>query len=737
MSGIGNENYLTGGTGAALFGGAASGADARAKATAHQALGDEYVPPVGLPEWKQPSFDDDDHVDPDKFQNAAPQSVWSKLIVVQNELGVAKAFYFCFFGAFGSLFPLMAVFFKGLGMDAAQCGFLIGVRPIIEYLATPFWHGMSDRFQAGKLLLLMTVASWIVFTLPVGFIHPPVVSCKFWNGSTYLLQEPGYMKQKQIEKRSIEEDLFLEDSSMDNRTEEVVVVRVKRDDYTEYKWAPGYVVGTSPQVIRFYDLNKNYEKGMQEWVTPSFSNEVFERSGVEKVFFLLLLLVIIGEFFASPAIALADSAVITSLGDQQDKYGAQRMFGSIGWGITMFIMGIVLDYSTIFPSAKCEMNEGERNYHVCFYMFSLMMLAAWLVATQIQFRYSMVRQHDIPLGNVSQNGGPGGRKAPAKTREEKLKEQAEKMKVFAKQLQSMPEFAAVFKAFSNVRLLMFMLVAWVMGIGIGLIFTFLFWHLQDYGGHPTIFGIASVINHVSEMGAYFYSFKIISQYGHVKVLMAGLLGNVVRFIYISFITWPWLVLPFEFLQGITHAAVWAACCSFISHNTAVELRPSAQGVLQGIHHGFGRFCGAVFGGMLIKDYGTTIIFRVYGLICGVVLVLFFVLNFYNISEGKFTTDLPEELDPRNAEAQQEYLAPHGVPSSGYKPKPLSRRPSNEDLSQTQPPAAAAVNPFLEDSMAAQGQYYGATGAATAESGQYYGRGYSQAQSGYSSSGLGY
>jgi hypothetical protein len=49
------------------------------------------------------------------------------------------------------------------------------------------------RFQAGKLLLLMTVASWILFTLPVGFIHPPVVSCKFWNGSTYLLQEPGYM----------------------------------------------------------------------------------------------------------------------------------------------------------------------------------------------------------------------------------------------------------------------------------------------------------------------------------------------------------------------------------------------------------------------------------------------------------------------------------------------------------------------------------------------------------------
>ena len=34
------------------------------------------------------------------------------------------------------------------------------------------------------------------------------------------------------------------------------------------------------------------------------------------------------------------------------------------------------------------------------------------------------------------------------------------------------------KALTNLRLLMFMLTAWVMGIGIGLIFTFLFWHLQ-------------------------------------------------------------------------------------------------------------------------------------------------------------------------------------------------------------------------------------------------------------------
>ena len=34
-----------------------------------------------------------------------------------------------------------------------------------------------------------------------------------------------------------------------------------------------------------------------------------------------------------------------------------------------------------------------------------------------------------------------------------------------------------------------------------------------------------------------------------QVLAVGLLCNVLRFLYISLITWPWLVLPFEFVQG--------------------------------------------------------------------------------------------------------------------------------------------------------------------------------------------
>ena len=57
--------------------------------------------------------------------------------------------------------------------------------------------------------------------------------------------------------------------------------------------------------------------------------------------------------------------------------------------------------------------------------------------------------------------------------------------------------------------------------------------------------------------------------------------------------------------GITHAAVWAACCSYMTQGLPVELRQSAQGIIQGIHHGLGRGCGALIGGIFVHYFGKT------------------------------------------------------------------------------------------------------------------------------------
>lgn len=474
---------------------------------------------------------------------------------------------------------------------------------------------------------MASIGSWILFTLPLGFIQPPAIKCiEQINMTEYRLTIPQ-SNLPRIHKRSTDtlsfsdglpQQLFADDNE--------ILIRERRGAMQVFD------AGTSPIDVSYATnfipkLHKNY-------VSPLFSSIVYTTDDIQKAFFLLFLLIIIGEFFSAPAITLADSAVITLLGEDADNYGNQRMFGSLGWGLAMFFVGIGLDHSTSFPNHPCEPLKQERNYSICFATFSVLMGAAFMTATQINFKQE-TPEEQVENADTATEQKPTYEDEMANQLAEQLQLPSlatglrsttvrttnmpppqppigDQTKIFAQTQREMPEWVTVITQFKDLKCASFLFVAWFMGFGIGLIFTFLFWHLQDYGGTPTLFGVASVINHISEIFAYFFSFRLISQIGHVKVLCLGLIGNILRFLYISYLTNPWYVLPFEFMQGITHAAVWAACCSYIAHNTPQHLRSSAQGVLQGLHHGLGRGCGAVFGGFFVRYFGSSATFRGYG-----------------------------------------------------------------------------------------------------------------------------
>ncbi|UYV77064.1 MFSD6 [Cordylochernes scorpioides] len=124
--------------------------------------------------------------------------------------------------------------------------------------------------------------------------------------------------------------------------------------------------------------------------------------------------------------------------------------------------------------------------------------------------------------------------------------------------------------------------------------------------------------------------------------------------------------------GITHAAVWAACCSYMTQATPANLRSSAQGVLQGLHHGLGRGCGAVIGGMFVTRFGTQATFRGYGFACLLVLGLFMLVNWRTSGGGGFSNFLDEDPGAIIMEDTGAHLAPHGVPAN-----PLERSLSKQ------------------------------------------------------------
>ena len=105
-------------------------------------------------------------------------------------------------------------------------------------------------------------------------------------------------------------------------------------------------------------------------------------------------------------------------------------------------------------------------------------------------------------------------------------------------------------------------------------------------------------------------------------------------------------LTFHLLNFSTllQAACWAACCSYVAHNSPPALRSSSQGVLQGLHHGLGRGCGAVIGGLFVTYFGSKTTFRGYGIVSIFVTVAFVFINFYRKETG-FISNIPTTEDP--------------------------------------------------------------------------------------------
>ncbi|PVD36073.1 hypothetical protein C0Q70_03043 [Pomacea canaliculata] len=732
----------------------------------------------------------------------------SLFTVVNKDLLFCKLFYFFFFGAFGSLFPLLAIYFKQLGMNASQSGVLIGFRPFIEFLSVPFWTGLADRWRRGKEMLLFAILSWVVFTLAIAFVQPPAHKCLVYNGTHTVLEIPYSVRtRRDVTSVHVMDEEIARDLEKNVLPDESVLVSLGSSDHLfvspQHLDKPLSIPKTlspstfddnvdhAPSRVKRARYNLDPSKivnanasDLAGLITSKHSTVVYKQDEVQYDFFILFLLVIVGEFFSAPAITFADCVTLSLLGEDTENYGKQRMFGSLGWGLSMFFVGMALDHATTFPKHPCgEQHPAEKNYTVCFAVFSVLMSCAFLTA--LQFRYDFHGPgRDIALaelkervkdkvkktitgrkkmdrerlveedtdddmeytrpgegygtytseeGNVTKDATAGNNKLAAESDKHLRIKPGLKNDMVTDALKSPGALAhrgayhntsgtavppgrytsepffgkwlAVVRLLWSYQYLSVLGIAWFMGFGIGIIFTFLFWHLQDLGGSPTLFGVASVINHVSELLAYFMSSRLLTTFGHVKVLYAGLLGNVARFLYISWLRDPWWVLPFEFVQGLTHAAVWASCCAFVTHAIPGELKSSAQGILQALHHGLGRGCGAVFGGLLVYRFGSEITFRVYGVTCVVVLAAYVGANYFLQRRGLFDHDstFSHELMEDNGP----HLAPHGVPSGMG--RNLSSSKLTEDWQTQQKDYGSTTNDRDRDYTADQRDPWGGAG----------------------------
>lgn len=249
-------------------------------------------------------------------------------------------------------------------------------------------------------------------------------------------------------------------------------------------------------------------------------------SELKRIFTILLVLVVVGEFLEAPSTTLADASLLEHLGEERRYYGKQRLWGSLGFGLSSFLVGVLLE-----KSRHLVCGEQYTDYMICFCVFALLMVMTLFISTTFKFQY---KETDVKQ-------------------------------------------TSVLSALCNIHYGSCLMAACFMGVGHGMSHSFLNWFLEDLGATKTLMGVAVICRSSLDLLTFFVAGSLIKAIGQIKIMIGALISYGVAFTMYSLLTNPWWVLPIEMLVGCTYAASWSACTSYMAGAASSESVTTIQG----------------------------------------------------------------------------------------------------------------------------------------------------------------
>ncbi|XP_072930652.1 uncharacterized protein Sugb [Epargyreus clarus] len=287
-----------------------------------------------------------------------------------------------------------------------------------------------------------------------------------------------------------------------------------------------------------------------------------------KQFWMFFTMMIISWIGQAVVVTFADAICFNLLGTKISHYGKQRLWGSVGWGIFSLLTGTLIDLFS---------DGAYKDYTIAFILMFVFMSG------------------DVTVSCFVKN--------------ESTKMSINILADVSTLLTSLPTFV-------------FMLWTIAVGLCTGLLWNFLFWHLEDISGKTcdgsdyikTLQGLVSAIQtFCGEIPFLFLSGFILRKLGHVNMMSLVLFAFGVRFILYSFLTNPWWALPIEMLQGITFGMFYPTMTSYANVVSPPGTETTVQGLVGAIFEGVGTSLGNFIGGHLYDTYGGWNTFRWFGI----------------------------------------------------------------------------------------------------------------------------
>jgi len=464
----------------------------------------------------------------------------------------AKAFYLLFDAAIKSLPRYLGMYYKHtLLLSPHQVAVLLSVRPFLLIFGSPFLGSIADKTNKFRPVILITLLAFLMTYILVPLVEPVEgFNCKehihFNHSLRHLnLSKPNPLHKKveqNLDRMKVRVHKYLD--MIDSNGTDQYNGNLMRDLY--YTWP--------------FDI---YEYATTDDITA-------------KVFAVILIITIIGEFFASPAETFADLYTLRVLGSNRRLFGLQILPGLFGF----FIVSIAFAaYSNVRVKLKddfCHIGH-VINYSSFLYVVYALIVVCIIIAATFHYKvYPQSSKENKRCGFVNCN--------------------------FLKALPVLAETPA-YTAYAVAVIFC--------GFGRGVNQLYVYHYLTELGGSHKLVFVVLTIHFISGFIGLLLSPKLLDRFGESNIIAAGLLCNGVSFVVYSLMQNPWLILIVEPIQGLLLELTWVAIVTYAG--APPEIGAALQGAVHGLHKGLGIALGYYAGSVLILKFGYVTFFLSNGL----------------------------------------------------------------------------------------------------------------------------
>lgn len=263
----------------------------------------------------------------------------------------------------------------------------------------------------------------------------------------------------------------------------------------------------------------------------------------------LLVLTCLQALFMSPISSLADSAVLASLGDRRDLYGAQRLWGAVGW---------------IVASVGAGWLVTRTSLELIFWMYPIFGVLCFLITLR------------MPTGTLAQ-----------------------------------VSLRNAFGTFArDRRWAQFLVAALLIGCAGALVQNFQSLYMQDRGATSELIGWALAIGSLSELPIMALSSWMLRRYGTRGLLAVSGAAHCLRLVlYILVPDLGWF-LVLQLLHGPCFALFWTSGVVQAQELSPKGMETTSQALLGMMYFGAAGMLMSAIGGLIYRDFGSTIMFAV-------------------------------------------------------------------------------------------------------------------------------